>query len=72
MTGFDLCVQVGVRSPNHMGAWARFGPGRGMQAIADGSAHQLVVRRVEIHLIDATPKAVVGVQFRPVLVGLPT
>ena len=72
MPRLDLRVQVGVRSSHHMGAWTWFGPGRGMQAMADRGVHQLVVCRVKIHLIGAPPEAVVGVELRPALVGLST
>ena len=45
------------------------GPRRGVQAVGDRRAHQLVVGRVVLHLVDAVPVPVVGVQDGPVAVG---
>ena len=39
-------------------------PGRGVQAVPDGDAHQLVVRRQVVDLVDAVAVPVVGVQHR--------
>ena len=40
-----------------------------MKAIFEGEAHEFVVRRVEIHFIDAVAKAVVGIERRFVVIG---
>ena len=52
-----------------MGAGPVVGPRRGVQAVADRDAHQLVVGGVVLDLVDAMAVAVVGVQDRPVAVG---
>ena len=52
-----------------MGARAVVGPRRGVQAVADGDRHQLVVGGVVFDLVDAVAVAVVGVQDRLVAVG---
>ncbi|MNP07231.1 hypothetical protein D3C76_992490 [compost metagenome] len=68
-TGLGLAVQVGHRSPRHMGAWAGFGPWQRRQAVLDGGAHQFVVGRVELDQVDAMAVAVVAAELRLVRIG---
>jgi hypothetical protein len=52
-----------------VGAGPVVGPRRGVQAVADGDAHQRVVGGVVLDLVDAVADTVVGVQHRAVAVG---
>ena len=45
------------------------GPRRGVQAVLDRGAHQLVVGGVVLDLVDTVAVAIVGVQYGPVAVG---
>ncbi|MCY1284062.1 hypothetical protein D9M70_329560 [compost metagenome] len=67
--GFGLAVQVAEAGAGHLGTGARIGPGHGRDAALDGSAHQLVIGRVEFHQVDAVPIAVMALEYRLVLVG---
>lgn len=40
-----------------------------VQAVPDRDAHQFVIGRVVLHLVDAVPHPVMGLQHRPVAVG---
>ena len=51
---------------------ASISPRRGVQPVADRDPHQVVIRRVKVHVVDAMPVPVVGVQHRWILVRLPT
>ena len=46
---------------HHMGAGTVVGPRGGVQSVGDGRAHQLVIGRVVLDLVDAVAVAVVGV-----------
>ena len=47
------------------------GPGRGVQPVADGDLHQLVVGRVIPHVVDPVPVSVVGEKDGRILVRAP-
>ena len=57
------------RGADDVGARPVVGPRRGVQAVADGHLHQLVVGGVVLDLVDAMAVAVMGVQDRLVAVG---
>ena len=59
---FDLGVQVVFCGPGHVGAGAGLLPGAAVQAVFHGQAHQLMVGRVEAHLVNAMAEAVMGVE----------
>ena len=69
VSGLDLALHVEARRAGDMGALARVGPGRGMEALLDRRPHQLVIGGVEADKIDPAPVAVVGVEFGRVPVG---
>jgi hypothetical protein len=66
--GFGLAVQVGQAGAGHMGARLRMRPGQRRQAVLDGRAHQFVIRRVELHQIDAMAITVMAAEQRFVLI----
>lgn len=59
----------GLGGPHDVRTRPLVGPGRGVHAVFDRRAHQLVVRRVVFDLVDPVTVAVVGVQDGPVAIG---
>ena len=59
----------GLRGANDVGTGPVVRPRGGVQAVADGDRHQLVVGGVVLDLVDAVAVAVVGVQDWLVAVG---
>jgi hypothetical protein len=59
----------GFGGPHHMGTRPLVGPRRGVHTVGDGCAHQLVVGRVVLDLVDAVPVQVVRAQDGLVAVG---
>ena len=68
--GVGAAPDVEARGPRHVRAGALIPPRRGVQAVPDRDGHQLMPGRVELHLVDAMAKAVVGPQHRRLLVRL--
>lgn len=62
MARLDLGEQHEGRRPGHRGTRLRVGPRRGVGAMTHGRADDLVVRRVEVDLVDPVAVPVVGAQ----------
>ncbi|MNV15836.1 hypothetical protein D3C71_1065750 [compost metagenome] len=68
--GLGLVVQVAQRRACDVGTRAAVVPGQSGHAVALGRVHQPVVRRMELHGIDAMALRVVRAQPRPITVGI--
>ena len=68
MSGFG-CPDAHLGRTHDMGSRPVVGPGCGVQSVADRDAHEFVVSRVVLDLIDAMPVTVMGMQHRPVAIG---
>ena len=68
MSGFG-CPDAHLGRTHDMGSRPVVGPGCGVQSVADRDAHEFVVSRVVLDLIDAIPVTVMGMQHRPVAIG---
>ena len=72
MPGVGDAPRHHLRRARHVRAGALGRPRRAVQAVFDGDAHQLVVLRQVVDLVDAVAVAVVRAQHRRVLVGQPS
>ena len=70
-------ARLGLRPDVELGGAGRvragplIGPGRRVQAVADGGAHECMPGGVELHLVDPVAPPVVAAQHRRMLVGQP-
>ena len=70
MATVDLVPDDHLRGAGDVGPGAVVGPRRGVDAVLDRHAHQLVIGGVVVDAVDPVPVAVMGAQHRHVRVGL--